>query len=268
MEISLNGKKLLLSSPLSLRALQEQYCPDADVFIYNGFQTDEDLPLQDGDTVVLIRRGKLPSEEQLESMMAARHTPFVHERVKKAKVGIAGLGGLGSNIAVMLARTGIGELVLADFDLVEPSNLNRQHYFISHLGQYKTQALQEQIRQINPFIQVKTHTVRLTAQNAAEIFSGCQVICEALDRPQSKAELVAAVLEGLPQAKVVAASGMAGYGSANEIETRRKLSRLYLCGDLVSEAQPGQGLMAPRVSVCAGHQANMVLRLLLGMDEP
>ena len=160
MEISLNGKKLLLSSPLSLRALQEQYCPDADVFIYNGFQTDEDLPLQDGDTVVLIRRGELPSEEQLESMMAARHTPFVHERVKKAKVGIAGLGGLGSNIAVMLARTGIGELVLADFDLVEPSNLNRQHYFISHLGQYKTQALQEQIRQINPFIQVKTHTVR------------------------------------------------------------------------------------------------------------
>ena len=164
MEISLNGKKLLLSSPLSLRALQEQYCPDADVFIYNGFQTDEDLPLQDGDTVVLIRRGELPSEEQLESMMAARHTPFVHERVKKAKVGIAGLGGLGSNIAVMLARTGIGELVLADFDLVEPSNLNRQHYFISHLGQYKTQALQEQIRQINPFIQVKTHTVRLPLQ--------------------------------------------------------------------------------------------------------
>ena len=211
---------------------------------------------------------RIPSREELQKALLARCTREEAEKLWNAKIAVAGLGGLGSNVSVFLTRAGVGHLHLIDFDKVDMTNLNRQHYFISHLGQYKTQALQEQIRQINPFIQVKTHTVRLTAQNAAEIFSGCQVICEALDRPQSKAELVAAVLEGLPQAKVVAASGMAGYGSANEIETRRKLSRLYLCGDLVSEAQPGQGLMAPRVSVCAGHQANMVLRLLLGMDEP
>ena len=268
MEISLNGKKLLLSSPLSLRALQEQYCPDADVFIYNGFQTDEDLPLQDGDTVVLIRRGELPSEEQLESMMAARHTPFVHERVKKAKVGIAGLGGLGSNIAVMLARTGIGELVLADFDLVEPSNLNRQHYTMKDIGIPKTLALLEQLEAINPYLNYETYTERVIPANAVRLFAGCDVVCEAFDRADQKAMLIETLLVRLPDTPIVSGSGMAGYGSANAMRIEQKFSRLYVCGDGMSDIADGIGLMAPRVAVCAAQQATMAMRLLLGEREP
>ncbi|MFQ9952765.1 MAG: ThiF family adenylyltransferase, partial [Clostridium sp.] len=122
--------------------------------ILNGFQIEKDIPLKEGDILTVIPKGTMPDERELESMMAARHTPHVHERVKKAKVGIAGLGGLGSHIAVMLARTGIGRLVCVDFDEVEPSNLNRQSYFIRDLGRPKAEALAQQIGEINPFITV------------------------------------------------------------------------------------------------------------------
>ena len=177
------------------------------------------------------------------------------------------MGGLGSHIAIMLARTGVGKLVCADFDEVEPSNLNRQSYFVRDLGTPKAEALTKQIQEINPFIQVESHAVRVTAQNAAALFSGCDVVCEAFDRPRQKAMLVNTILDQLPGVKVIASSGMAGYDSSNQIETRRVMKNLYICGDLVSEAQIGNGLMAPRVEICAGHQANMVLRLLLGIED-
>ncbi len=235
--------------------------------ILNGFQIEKNVPLQEGDILNVIPKGIMPDQQELESMMAARHTPHVHECVKKAKVGIAGLGGLGSHIAIMLARTGVGKLVCVDFDEVEPSNLNRQSYFVRDLGTPKAEALTKQIQEINPFIQVESHAVRVTAQNAAALFSGCDVVCEAFDRPRQKAMLVNTILDQLPGVKVIASSGMAGYDSSNQIETRRVMKNLYICGDLVSEAQIGNGLMAPRVEICAGHQANMVLRLLLGIED-
>lgn len=268
MRIVLNGKEQEVPEGFWLFDLRDKFRPDADILIMEGFQTDENLPLKEGNQVTLIHRGEMPSQMELESMMSARHTPKVHEQVKKATVGIAGLGGLGSHIAVMLARTGIGRLILVDFDVVEPSNLNRQHYFISQLGLFKTEALEQQIQQINPFLQVETHCLRVTGENAPALFADCQIVCEAFDQPACKAELVSALLASLPHVKVVAASGMAGMESANLIKTQRQFSNLYLCGDLVSEAKEGQGLMAPRVSVCAGHQANMVLRLLTGLEEP
>lgn len=202
---------------------------------------------------------------ELEKQMAARHCTGVHERMKQSCVGIAGLGGLGSNIAAMLARMGVGRLVLADFDVVEPSNLNRQNYFVSQLGRYKTEATAEQLRQINPFVTLEPHTVRVDEHNASELFGGCQVVCEAFDNPQSKAMLVSTLLSQCPQIKLVCGSGMAGYGSANEMLTRRKMSRLYVCGDERTEAE--EGIMAPRVMICAGQQANMTVRLLMGLEE-
>ena len=177
------------------------------------------------------------------------------------------MGGLGSNIAVMLARIGVGKLLLVDFDVVEPSNLNRQSYYVSHLGLLKTEALKEQLAQINPFIQVETRAVRVEEENVVPLFQEYDVICEAFDKPAAKAVLVNTALEKLPQVKVVAASGMAGFGSANTIKTKQVMERLYVCGDLESGACRGRGLMAPRVQVCAGHQANMVLRLLVGELE-
>lgn len=264
MEIFLNGKPVQTSCT-SLRQLitpQEQL-----VVIYNGFQTTADWPLQAGDSVVCIPKGQMPDAEQLEAMLTARHTPQVHKLVKQGAVAIAGLGGLGSNVAVMLAQLGVGSLLLVDFDTVEPSNLNRQHYTLRHLGLPKTAALAQQIGEINPFVRVETRQVRITAQNTATLFQGWPLVCEALDDPAAKAMLINALLSDT-EATVVAASGMAGYDSANSIQTRRSMQRLYLCGDGSSEAKPGNGLMAPRVQICAGHQANMVLRLLLGQTEP
>lgn len=266
MQIVINGKKHEVLDGQHVLDCKNALYPKADVVIVNGFQTNENVLLRDGDVVSLIQKGVMPSEQELESMMSARHTPQVHDKVKRAKVAIAGLGGLGSNIAAMLARTGVGELLLVDFDVVEPSNLNRQSYYICHLGQYKTDALKSQLTQINPFITVHTKTTKVEADNIKELFAGYDIVCEAFDNPAYKAILVNGLLEEL-DCKIVAASGMAGYFSSNTIQTQKKLNRLYLCGDQENAAKPGMGLMAPRVNICAGHQANMVLRLLLGLDE-
>lgn len=261
--VALNGKKTSLPEKSTLFQIKGE----ADVCIVNGYQTDEDAKLHDGDQVILIQKGVFPQQNELECMMAARHTPNVHEKVKRASVAVAGLGGLGSNIALILARTGVGRLLLVDFDVVEPSNLNRQCYAIRHLGMQKCDALLEQIHGVNPYIEVKSRNVRVDAKNAVELFDGYEIVCEAFDDPACKAELVNTVLTQLPDTKIVAGSGMAGYGSANRIQTKKVFERLYVCGDGESSAMPGRGLMAPLVTVCAAHQANMVLRLIMGLEE-
>lgn len=183
-------------------------------------------------------------------------------------VGIAGLGGLGSNIAMMLARSGISRFVLVDFDLVDQSNLNRQHYFPRHLGRLKTECLKEQMMELNPDLYIQTYSVKLDENNMTEIFRDCRIVCEAFDSPECKAELVSTLLSTLPDVIIISGSGMAGSESSNTIQTLRKMKRLYVCGDGTSEVSQTSRLTAPRVQICAGHQANMVLRLLSGIDEP
>jgi len=201
--------------------------------------------------------------DELENTITERNVPGIKEKLKNGSVAIAGLGGLGSNIAVMLARIGVGKLLLVDFDVVETSNLNRQYYDLTHLGMLKTDALKSQIDKINPFIKTETCAVKVTEGNACEIFRDYPIVCEAFDNPQYKAILVNALLEKGDK-KIVAASGMAGFGSANKIKTRQMFKNLYVCGDFEPAAQENAGFMAPRVGICAGHQANMALRLLLG----
>lgn len=210
---------------------------------------------------------RIPQKEEFEEMMIERHTAEVHNKLKNAHVAIAGLGGLGSNIAAELARLGVGHLHLVDFDLVELSNLNRQMYFVSHLGMYKTEALKSELKQINPYLEVSIDTVRVTEENAAELFAGEGIVCEAFDDPSAKAMLVNTLLEYRRDVKIVAGSGMAGYESSNTICTRKIGGQLYLCGDGKSEVGMQMCLMAPRVTICAAHQANMVLRLILGLEE-
>ncbi len=268
MRVSINGK-LRNVVGRSLWELKEEVCEinKEVITIYKGFQTNEDFLIYEGDEITFIEKGKMPSEDELEALMCARHTPEVHDKVKRAKVGIAGLGGLGSHIAVALARTGVGQLHLVDFDIVEPSNLNRQMYKICHLGMYKTEALAKEIYDINPYIKVKIDTIKVTEDNALNLFQEDEIVCEAFDDPTHKAMLVNTLLTGITHIKVVAASGMAGHASSNEIQTKKISRHFYMCGDFYNEAKPGMGLMAPRVSVCAGHQANMVLRLILGLEE-
>lgn len=266
MNISINEKPVVLEEELTMAEITNRYQPDADLLIMNGFPTHPDTVVQDGDELFLIRRGVTPEKEELESLMAARHTPGIHAKLKKAVVGIAGVGGLGSAVAVALARIGVGHLVIADFDLVEPSNLNRQQYFVDQIGQYKVEALAANLLRINPYVAVEPHCLTLAPDNIPQLFAQCSVIVEAFDRADMKAMLVDTVLCQLTKTKVVAASGLAGFDSNNSIVTRKVSSRLYLVGDGYSEAKPGNGLMAPRVAIAAGHQANQVVRLLLGEE--
>ena len=206
------------------------------------------------------------SVNELEAQLNIRHTPEVQQKIKKSRIGIAGVGGLGSNVAVALARIGIGKLVVADFDLVEPSNLNRQYYFIDQIGMPKVLALQETVKRINPGVDFRAVHEKITPANLKKYFSGLDILVEAFDDADQKAMLISHFLREFPQIPLVAASGMAGFASANMIVTRKVANNLYLCGDGVTDARPGQGLMAPRVGIAAHHQANAVLRLLLGED--
>jgi sulfur carrier protein ThiS adenylyltransferase len=265
-KIRINEGDTRIEAGLTLGVVAGFHKPDADVLILNGFPASGETPLQEGDELFLIRRGEIPSEEELERLMTARHTPGVHARLKRATVGIAGVGGLGSAVAVALARIGVGRLVVADFDVVEPSNLNRQQYFVDQIGQYKVDALADNLRRINPYVAVETHRTLLDPENIPAIFTACPVVIEAFDRAVMKAMLVNTILELLPHVTIVAASGVAGYGPNNDIATRSVTKRLYLVGDNVSEAAPGSGLMAPRVGIAAHHQANQVVRIILGEE--
>lgn len=268
MQIRLNEQVITIADGQTVGLVASSFRPGADVLILNGFPAQPDTPLNAGDELFLIQRGEIPTEAELEALMAARHTPGVHARLKAASVGIAGVGGLGSAIAVALARIGIGRLVLADFDVVEPSNLNRQQYFVDQLGQHKVVALCDTLKRINPYCRTEAHPVMLTRSNIPELFSDCSILIEAFDLAEMKSMLVDTALEQMPGTTVIAASGVAGYGSNNSIVSRRVAQRLYLVGDGSSEAAPGNGLMAPRVGIAACHQANLAVRILLGEEEP
>ncbi len=240
--------------------------PAADLIIYNGFPISKNIPLNDGDEVVFVEKGKIPDEGELEYLMVARHSPGVHARVKRSMVGIAGLGGLGSQVAIALARIGVGTLILADYDVVEPSNLNRQQYFIQQIGMPKVDAIRENLERINPYIRIITHQMVIHPKNVKRIFGDAEIIVEAFDKAEEKAMLINAISESMPDTYIVAASGVAGYGDNNEIRTTKFSSKIFIVGDQRSAAGPGVGLMAPRVGIAAHQQANMVLRLILGEE--
>lgn len=265
--IKINEKETFVPSNSTLFSLKNQYQPNADLVIYNGFPINSDRPLEDGDEMVFIKKGDPPSPEEFESLLLARHTPGVHRKIKTSTVGIAGLGGLGSAIAIALARIGVGKLILVDFDVVEPSNLNRQQYFIHQIGMPKVKALQKNIAGINPYVKVQIYQEKLERNNVERIFQEAEVVVEAFDRAEEKAMLINAISEKMPDKYIVAASGVAGYGDNNEIKTIRFSSKVFIVGDQKTAAQPGVGLMAPRVGIAAHHQANTVLRILLGEEN-
>jgi sulfur carrier protein ThiS adenylyltransferase len=266
MRILVSEKPMDVEEGLTLFALRDRLKPSADVMVLNGAPMREDRVLSERDEVVLIRRGEVPGAEEMEALMAARHTPGVHEVLKRACVGIAGLGGLGSAIAIALARIGVGKLVLVDFDVVEPSNLNRQQYFFDQVGMLKTQALSTNLSRINPYVALETHTERLTPKNVPAIFAHVDVLAEAFDVAEEKAMLAESFRRARPNVPLVVATGLAGHAPSNTIVTRRLGKGITVVGDLVTAAQPGTGLMAPRVGVAAHHQANAILRILLGED--
>ena len=209
----------------------------------------------------------IPTKEEWNKALEERHGKELHTAFSSATVAICGLGGLGSNIAIALARAGLGKLILCDFDRVDITNLHRQQYKASQIGLYKTEALAENLKEIAPYISLELHTERITEENAKAILSDADILCEAFDSAEAKAMLTDIVLSELPDKYLVAASGMAGMGVTNSIKTRRITSRFYLCGDETSEVSDGIGLVAPRVALCAAHEAHAVLRILAKQFE-
>ena len=255
MIIVLNGELTDVTEETTEELRQNRF-PDADTVIVDGEPVSTDTGLEEYSRVYIC---SMP--EGLTSAITRRCAEGVASALGKATVGIAGAGGLGSNIATYLARSGVGRIIIADFDRVEPSNLNRQNYGLQHLGLFKVDAISEVISSINPNIEVITHAVRIDRDNVAEIFRGCNVICEAFDVASEKTKLVEAVSSLLPGVPMVCGSGMAGISDTDTMNVRRLSDTLYLCGDGVSEAWE-EGIMAPRVAVCAGMMANKVIQLI------
>ena len=209
----------------------------------------------------------IPSKNEWMDALITRHGLDLQKRFSSATIAICGLGGLGSNIAIALARAGIGKLLLIDFDRVDITNLHRQQYKANQIGLYKADALAENLLEIAPYTETETVTTKITAENFTDLLKDADIVCEAFDNAESKAMLVNGVLEQLPLCYLVAASGMAGMDTPNTIKTRKVMKRFYLCGDEVSDVANTIGLVAPRVMLCAAHQAHTVLRILAGEYE-
>lgn len=228
---------------------------------------------------------RTPSREEMLAALVERQGAENVQKLQAATVAVCGLGGLGSNVAIALARAGVGKLILIDFDCVDVTNLHRQQYKASQVGVAKAVALPENLREIAPYIELESHQVRVTEENVMELVGKADVVVEAFDNAEAKAMLVNAVLEhnaevagrvctnpsagkdcAVGQKFLVAASGMAGFGDVNSIQTRKVSKKFYLCGDGVSDVNDGVGLVAPRVMACAAHQAQTVVRLICGME--
>ena len=187
----------------------------------------------------------------------------VDEKLKHAVVGIAGLGGLGSNVAVALARSGVGRLIVVDFDTIEAGNLSRQHYFTDQIGRAKVDCIIENLQRINPDVKVEGHRQKLSAENIPRFFADTDVIAECFDKAGEKQMIVETVLKRMAGPVIVSVSGLAGYGDSNAIKTRRISGRLILVGDGESGTDSVELLTAARVAIAANHQANAIIEVLI-----
>ena len=209
----------------------------------------------------------IPCKNEWIKALEERHGKELQKKFLQATVAVCGLGGLGSNIVILLARAGVGRLILIDFDRVDITNLHRQQYKACQIGMYKTEALSCNLKEIAPYVEIETYTAYMNKNNYSELLQNADIICEAFDNAESKADLVNFVLSQMPTKYIVAASGMAGLHSANLIKTRKVAKRFYICGDEKSDVKDGIGLVASRVSVCASHQAHMVLKIISENSE-
>ena len=267
MNIILNGQSLETAAS-DYESLRKANHAAFDLLIVNGHSTSWATPIRANDHVIMLDSHTTPTPKVWRAIYDARYGKNIMDRLQSGKVAICGLGGLGSLIAIELGRLGVGTLLLIDDDTVEPTNLARQQYVFSDLGCYKTNALARHLQESAPLTTVHTQNIHLSKDNMADTLSAYPIICEAVDRPETKAALTEVVLSDLPQATLVGASGMAGFGSGNAITAKQIFSRLYMVGDGESEGEEGIGLMAPRVGLCASAQATLIMRLLLGEANP
>ncbi|WP_316899808.1 sulfur carrier protein ThiS adenylyltransferase ThiF [Pseudodesulfovibrio indicus] len=176
-------------------------------------------------------------------------------------IGIAGCGGLGSNCAMHLVRSGFKKFVLVDFDRVEFSNLNRQAFTRDQVGQFKADALAANMRAVNPDLEIGAHIERVDLTLVKRIFIGCEAVVEAFDRPAAKQRLVEALLP--TGCLVVSASGIGGCGNGDALVTHKVRDNFYVVGDGVTECAGNTPPLSPRVGIAAAKQADVILTYFL-----
>jgi sulfur carrier protein ThiS adenylyltransferase len=198
--------------------------------------------------------------------MDKKKSEKVKKKLKNSTIGIAGLGGLGSNAAISLARAGVGTLVLVDFDKVEEKNLDRQYYFLDQVGKLKVDAIKDNIKKISSDVNVKTFNMKLIKGSMEKPFEDVDIVIEALDSAETKTAFIEEILTKLKDKPIVAASGVAGYGHSDRIITK-KLGNLCMCYDELAKSSEDDILMAPRVILMANWEANLALEILLGEDK-
>ncbi|MGM0417033.1 MAG: sulfur carrier protein ThiS adenylyltransferase ThiF [Thermodesulfobacteriota bacterium] len=266
MQITVNECTYTITPGTDVAQLRANLRDDTAVTLVNGELSTDTRLLKSGDRVSFLGSDINYTPARFDAVLSERHGTEVQQRLQQACVGIAGAGGLGSNLSIALARAGVGHLIIADQDVVELSNLHRQQYFIDQLDQPKVEALAHTLYRINPQIQLKTHHIRVESSNTAALFGAAQILVEAFDGAEAKADLVQSWLQRYPERPLVAASGMAGFDSVNSITTTHPFANLYVCGDGTNGVEERGSLCASRVAVAANHQAHAVIRLLLGLN--
>ncbi|MCQ2079859.1 MAG: sulfur carrier protein ThiS adenylyltransferase ThiF [archaeon] len=262
MKVTLNGKTQNITQR-TLNQLFTSLYPDCDVAVIDGREARGHVVLKEN---MVIYVGRSPSGKgDLGEALTARNPAGTRDALKGATVGIAGAGGLGSNIAMMLARAGIGGITVADFDSIDLSNLNRQNFTVHDRGHLKVEALERHLLEVSPSIRVKTFPERLEPSSIPKVFSGCDVIVEAFDDAEAKAMILDTVADRMPDIPLVCGSGMAGMTDPSDMVTRRLSDRIYVCGD--GRSTMDEGLLSTRVTICAGLMANKVLQLLTHSEQ-
>lgn len=236
--------------------------PDGALYaLVNGRHVDDGRPLKDEDNIVFVRKNS-PLERVIEDSLCQRYSEDIHSRISAAKIGIAGLGGIGSHLAMALVRSGVKNLVIADFDRVDATNLSRQNYSVNDIGFPKSDATGRILSSVSPGVRVESHDVLLNESNIPGIFKDCDIICEAMDGPESKAVFASCISESFPDKWLVCCSGMAGFGPTEEMTVKHPFRHMLVVGDGLSDNSE-HGLVASRVMTCAGMMAHAVVRLIL-----
>jgi len=204
----------------------------------------------------------MPTRQELREAFVSRHGSELQRKLDRSVVAICGLGGLGSNIAIALTRAGVGKLILTDYDKVDITNIHRQQYYADQIGMYKTEAIKDNLKRINPYMELELNNIKISEDNIEELLGHADIICEAFDKADQKAMLVNFVLEHFPEKYLVAGSGMAGLDSVNLIKTREITKHFIICGDGNSDVNTSGSLMASRVMACASHEAHAVIQII------
>lgn len=258
MHLFVNGKYVECGDRTAL-SLRDSFAPGCEIIFINRNKVSGDVVLEENDRITFAN---VPSENSsIANLITERCPGSLRECVNGITVGIAGCGGLGSNIAIQLARTGVTKMIIADYDSVELSNLNRQQFSLEHLGMLKTDALEAVIARINPDVIIRKHPIRVTRSNIRELFVDCDVVCEAMDDPVEKAKFLNGFLEIFPEKDIVCGIGMGGFGNMAAMTQRRLSEHITVCGDGCTGSE--NGLTAPRVSVCASLMADAVFQYIL-----